>query len=74
MPATYETIYAAVLLALHELYGFGRIRGVRALQKVDELVTEFLTSREAIEKVYEEMGIYLDFTDGIDRVKEKDNG
>lgn len=74
VPATYKTIYAAILLALKKVYRFGRVRGLRALRMVDDIVINFLTSEEAIDQVYEEMGVYLDFNDGIDRVKEADNG
>lgn len=74
MPATYKMIYAAILLALKKEYRFGRIRGLRALRTVDDTVINFLTSEEAIDQVYKEMGVYLDFKEGFDRVKEADDG
>ena len=40
------------------------------LQEVDRIVIEYLTSMEAIDEVYKRMGLYLDFDDGIERIKE----
>lgn len=72
IPATYKTIYAAVLIALHRLHGFGRARGVRVLREVDRQVVGYLTTPEAIEAAFKETGILLDFGDGLERVKEVD--
>ena len=70
IPATYETIYAATLVALHKLYGFGRVRGVRALREIDDTVVNYMTTQEAIDAALREVGVELDFREGIDRIQE----
>lgn len=70
IPATYETIYAATLVALHKLYGFGRVRGVRALREIDDTVVNYMTTQEAIDAAFREVGVELDFREGIDRIQE----
>lgn len=69
-PSTFKTIYAAICLALNEKHGFGRKRCMDVLQEVDRIVIEYLTSMEAIDEVYKRMGLYLDFDEGIERIKE----
>lgn len=71
-PATFETIYAAVCLVLNEKHGFGRKRCMNTLNAIDQCVTEQLSSKEAIDAVYERMGLYLDFGEPFDRVREKE--
>lgn len=68
-PGITKTLYAAVALALHDLYGYGGTRCKRVLERVDWYVLNALTSAEAIEEVYDRMGIILDFNEGIDRVR-----
>ena len=70
IPATYETIYAATLVALHRLYGFGRVRGVRALREIDDTVVNYMTTQEAIDAALAEVGVELDFQSGVDRIQE----
>ena len=62
--------YAAVALAVHELYGFGRKRALDILQKLDNIVMTELNSEEAIAKVFEDIDLQIDFYDPINRVKE----
>lgn len=62
--------YAAFCLALHEKFGFGRERVLRALQAADEKVIFAIDSAEMIEEVFDRFGIRMDFRDGLERVQE----
>lgn len=68
-PSTFKTIYAAICLALHEMHGFGAKRCLDTLKCVDRIVIEQLTSAEAIQAVYDQIGLELDFNDPIDVVR-----
>lgn len=67
---TFRCIYAAVLLAAHEEYGFGRTRAWRLIKRVDEIVCTALSSDEVIREVWERMGLEINFREGIDRIRE----
>lgn len=67
---TIHTVYAAVCLALHDEFGFGHTRCLRALQRVDEHVLNTLVSAEAIEKVWQDMQIAINFKEPFDRMEE----
>lgn len=56
-----KTCYAAICLALNDLYGYGQKRCFDVLTKVDDYVTNTLVSTEAIEEVYDRMKLELDF-------------
>lgn len=62
--------YAAVALAAHELFKFGRKRCARLLNRLDYHVVNTLTNEELIEEVYEKIGLRLDFKEPFDRVEE----
>lgn len=62
--------YAAVCLALHDLYGFGKERCKKTLEAIDQHMLMSLTSMDAIEEVWEKVGIWLDFKDAFDRIQE----
>ena len=62
--------YAAMCLALHEQFGFGRERVLRALTAVDEKVVFAIDSAEMCEDVFKRFGIRMDFSQGMDRVQE----
>ena len=68
---TYKSIYAALCLALNETMGFGKKRLRDVLQKTDQIVLEQLTSLEAIEEVWDKIGLQLVFDDPFERVQEK---
>lgn len=68
---TYKSIYAALCLALNETMGFGKKRLRDVLQKTDQIVLEQLTSMEAIEEVWNKIGLQLVFDDPFERVQEK---
>ena len=69
-PATFETIYAAVCLVLNEKHKFGRKRCMDVLNAIDQCVIESLTSKEAIDAVYERMGLIINFESPFDRIEE----
>lgn len=63
--ATIRTCFAAVCLTLHALHGFGKKRCSDVLNDVYERLTMALTSEEAIQEVYDAMGLQIRFTDGV---------
>ena len=69
-PGVLKTCYAAIVLALRAELGYGRKRCQRILGAVDDIICNTLTSQEAIDKVYEEIGLILNFQEPFDRVKE----
>lgn len=71
-PSTFKTVYAAVCLVLNKMHGFGMKRCRDVLNAVDACVIDQMTSSEAIEAVYEKIGLVIDFGEAIDgRVKER---
>lgn len=60
-PSVIKTAYAAVALAAHRQLKFGRERIKKLLREVDDIIVETLTSDEAIEQVWDEAGLHLDF-------------
>lgn len=66
----FHSIYAAVLLAAQEVYGFGHKRAWRLLKRVDEIVCTALDSEEIIREVWERMGLEINFREGVDRIRE----
>lgn len=66
----FHSIYAAVLLAAQEVYGFGHKRAWRLLKRVDEIVCTALDSEEVIREVWERMGLEINFREGVERIRE----
>lgn len=66
----FHSIYAAVLLAAQEVYGFGHKRAWRLLKRVDEIVCTALSSEEVIQEVWERMGLEINFREGVERIRE----
>lgn len=66
----FHSIYAAVLLAAQEVYGFGHKRAWRLLKRADEIICTVLDSEEIIQEVWERMGLEINFREGIDRIRE----
>lgn len=62
--------YAGFCLALHEKYGFGRKRVLRALQCADEKIVFAIDSSEMVDEVFKRFGFKMDFKQGMDRVQE----
>ena len=55
--------YAAFLMAAHEEFGFGRERCKRLLRAADYRVVNSLASDEAIEEVFQKVGVAISFYD-----------
>ena len=68
-PEITKTAYAAVVLALRE-EGFGQTRCKRVLTRTNDLILHTLDSIEAIDKVYEEIGLVLRLNDPLEPVQE----
>ena len=66
----FHSIYAAVLLAAQEVYGFGHKRAWRLMKRADEIICTILDSEEVIREVWERMGLEINFREGIDRIRE----
>lgn len=62
--------YAALCLALHEQFGFGKEQLLRALTAVDEKVVFAIDSAEMCEEVFKRFDIRMDFSQGMERVQE----
>ena len=61
--ATYKICFAAVCLALNDLHGFGGVRCQRVLEKMQRYIIDSLSTAEAVEEVFERLGLTLDFGD-----------
>jgi len=61
--------YAAMCIAANELHGFGTKRCFDLLMKVDDIITNALTSRELIDDALVKTGIELDFEDVYGHVR-----
>lgn len=66
----FHSIYAAVLLAAQEVYGFGHKRAWRLLKRADEIICTTLDSEEIIREVWERMGLEINFREGMERIRE----
>ena len=53
--------YAGFVLAAHEVFGFGHERCIRLLKAADDRICNSLASDEAIEEVFEKLGIRIAF-------------
>lgn len=69
-----RTCYAAAALAAHREFGFGAARVRKLLAAIDRIVLEELTSGEAIDKVFAEIGLRLEFDDPFERITEVSAG
>lgn len=65
-----KSCYAAMCLALNDLYGFGHKRCLDVLRATEGHMLETLSSQEAIEEVYKRMKLQIDFKDPFDRIVE----
>ena len=60
-----KTCFAAICLSLHELHGFGKERCSKVLNDVYDKLCFALTSQEAIQEVYDTMGLQITFSDDM---------
>ena len=68
-----KTCYAASVLALHDLEGYGAKRNTRFLREMDDRVTMTLTSEEIIDEALEKAGVKISFREAFteDRIQER---
>ena len=59
--ATVRTCFAAICLTLHEMHGFGKERCSRVLNDVYDKLRFTLTSQDAIQEVYDTIGLQIRF-------------
>jgi hypothetical protein len=66
--------YAGFILAAHEVFGFGHDRCIRLLRAADERICNSLASEEAIDEVFNTVGVKINFysPDRITEVLEGD--
>ena len=67
-----RSTYAAILSAAHELFGFGQTRGIRLLNRINYILTDTLTSDELAQKVFDEIGVEIDWTEPIEYAQPKE--
>ena len=67
-----KTAYAAICLALHDLYGFGQKRCMDVLVAVDRYICNTFTGTEAVEEVFDRIGLLIDFKDPDGSVQAKE--
>lgn len=63
--ATVRTCFAAICMTLHELHGFGKDRCSAVLNDVYEKLMFALTSEDAIQEVYDTIGLKIEFKNDI---------
>ena len=62
---TFESLFAAACLALHELHGFGAKRCLRVLNLMHEKTYYCLSRTEIIQEVYDKMKLTINFRDNV---------
>lgn len=67
-----RSCYAAVCLALRELYRFGSKRCCDVLSVMDRKLLETLTSEDAINEVWKQIGLQINFGEPFDRIERLD--
>lgn len=72
MHNTINVAFAAVCLALHELYGFGQHRCFKVLSKMYDTIVFNLDTKEAVDEVYKQIGLTLNLQDPIQPVLEEE--
>lgn len=63
--------YAAVCLALKELYGFGSGRCMKVLRYIDDQLISTMDGQEFADRVLDEMKLEIRFNEGVDRIQAK---
>lgn len=61
--------YSATLIALHDEYGFGQERCLRALRAVETNLIKHLTNLELIEEAEKKLKIEINVEEGIERAQ-----
>ena len=66
-----KSCYAGICVALHDKFGFGQQRCLRALKAVDENILYALNHQELVDEMLEKTGIRLNLDEPFDRVAMK---
>lgn len=61
-----KSLYAAIMLAGNEIYGFGQKRGMRLLNAIDRIVLDRFDTDEMIEEVWQRFKLKIDFKESLD--------
>lgn len=61
--------FAATMLALNDVCGFGQDRCLRVMQKIDQYIIECLTDDELVEKAQNKLKIEIVMDEGINRAQ-----
>lgn len=69
---TIQRSYGAILLAAHDLYGFGQERGIRLLNRIHTLMVEMLTDEELAQRVMDETGVEIDWGQPVELAQPKE--
>lgn len=70
---TIKMCYAAICLSLKENFGFGTKRCLKTLLDVDKHIMYDLSTYDAIERVWDEIGLQINFNEDFDdRIEEKE--
>ena len=65
---TIKACYAALGIVLHESFGFGQERILKAMQAVDSKVALCIEHEELADEFFESTGMQIDFADSEDRI------
>ena len=66
-----KSCYAGICVALHDEFGFGQERCLRALKAVDEKTLFALNHNELVDEMLDKTGIRLNLDEPFDRVTTK---
>lgn len=69
---TFETVFAAICLALHELHGFGSKRCMRVLNLVHDKTYYALSRQDIIDEVWATMKLRINFKNDVGEVVERE--
>lgn len=64
-----RSYYAATMLALHEEYGFGQDRCIRALKAIETKLVECISNQELVEEAEKQLKIEINMDEAIDRAQ-----
>lgn len=69
---TTYTVFAAVTMAAHREFGFGSGRCARLLNSTYHIMLEQLSSKEALNAAWDEVGLRMNFENIVDPVEATD--
>lgn len=69
--ATYSMVFAACMLSLSELYGFGQERCFRTLERIYHHIQFTLDNSEIVQEVYDRTGLEITTDDALEPIIKK---